>query len=132
MPVTEVYRHQDRHIQYLEWEGGRGRQGEIDWSENCFKFNWLSSAFGFSIMTLFKRSRMLWLLNSLNHVNVVYIVLTKTNNTTKLAIQWYNLRQLLYQMCSPSKCEFIMDNVKFIFTRRTELVQKFPQTITLD
>lgn len=44
----------------------------------------------------------------------------------------YNLSLLLYQLSSPNKCKFNIDNSKFTFTWRTQVIQKLPQIRTLD
>lgn len=50
------------------------------------------------------------------------MTIPKIINTSKLPIQWYYFRQLLYQLCC--KC-------KFTPTSSTQLLQKIPQIITL-
>lgn len=64
--------------------------------------------------------------NSTNHFcinsSICIWVQPKIINRSRLFIQCYNFRSLLYQLCSPDMCKFKIGNVKFTFTWRTLLI----------
>lgn len=64
--------------------------------------------------------------------NKPWCIIPKTVHRSRPFIQCYHLGNVLYYLCSPSKCKFGIVRFKLIFNWRTQQIQKLPQIKTLD